>query len=191
MAYHRYGILLLVSVCMLFPSCAAKMKQKLVDEPYQSKTLSVPLAVSAIEVVDGRAPADTNRVRPPRFSIKIKGDTVIPPLTPEQKKVISDEIRRYVVGEGVGVRVKATVSDGVKQYNKGFFYAREYTRAVVTVELLDGVTQPWFYKTTGEADYEVKSISPDSTFLETLYRKALKTSLYKAFESVNEFLEKR
>jgi hypothetical protein len=61
----------------------------------------------------------------------------------------------------------------------------------VTVELLDGVTQPWFYKTTGEADYEVKSISPDSTFLETLYRKALKTSLYKAFESVNEFLEKR
>jgi hypothetical protein len=187
----RYIILLLSSMVLLLLSCAAQLKQKFLDEPYRSSALSVPLIVSDIEVADGRKSADTRTLKAPKFTFKQKGDTVIPPLTIEQEKVIHDEIRLYAKGEGPRMHIKATLKDGVKQYTLGFFNAREFAKTAVTIELMNDTARTSFFTTTGEAYYEVKSTGADTVYLETLYRKALKTSVYKAFESIGEFMEKQ
>jgi hypothetical protein len=191
MRHTRYGTLLLLSALLLLPSCAAKLKQKFLDEPYRSGALTVSLTVSNIEVADGRKSADTRSLKAPKFTFKQKGDTVVPPLTIEQEKVIHDEIRKYVKGDGLRVRIKATLKDGVKQYTIGFFNAREFAKTAVTIELMNDTSRTDFFSTTGEAYYEVKSTRADTVYLETLYRKALKTSVYKAFESIREFMEKQ
>ena len=164
------------------------LKQKALDEPYRTGELSLPLAVADIEVADGRASVDTRAIKAPRFTFKQMGDTITPPLTIEQEKVIHDEIRQYVNGRGRQVRVKATLKEGVKQYTLGFFNAREYAKTVLTIELLNDTVKPYLFSTTGEASYEVRSAKADTADQETLYRKALKTSVYKAFESIRDFL---
>jgi hypothetical protein len=188
MRLARY--VLLSSMVLLLLSCAAQLKQKCLDEPYRSGALSVPITVTDIEVADGRNSVDTRSIKSPTFTFKQKGDTVIPPLTIEQEKVIHDEIRLYVKGDGPRVRIKATLKDGVKQYTLGFFNAREFAKTSVTIEIMNDTARTGFFSTTGEAYYEVKSTGADTVYLETLYRKALKTSVYKAFESVGEFMEK-
>jgi hypothetical protein len=134
---------------------------------------------------------ETRSIKAPKFTFKLKGDTITPPLTIEQEKVIHDEIRQYVKGEGKRVRIKATLKEGIKQYTLGFFNARECAKTAVTIEIRLDTARAGFFSTTGEADYEVKSMTADTVFLETLYRKALKTSVSKAFESVREFMEKQ
>jgi hypothetical protein len=191
MRLAQYVILLLSFMVLLLLSCAAQLKQKFLDEPYRSSALSVPITVTDIEVADGRKSADTRSLKAPKFTFKQKGDTVIPPLTIEQEKVIHDEIRQYVKGDGLRVRIKATLKEGVKQYTLGFFNAREFAKTSVTIELVNDTARTDFFSTTGEAYYEVKSTGADTVYLETLYRKALKTSVYKAFESIREFMEKQ
>jgi hypothetical protein len=191
MRHLRLGILLLFSVLVLLPSCAAKIKQKFLDEPYRTGTLSVPLMVTDIEVTDGRNSVNTRGIKAPKFTFKQKGDTIVPRLTIEHEKVIHDEIRQSVNGGGPGVRIKATLKEGVQQYTLGFFNAREYAKAAVTIDLFNGAVEPYFFSTTGEVYYEVKSTMADTVFQEMLYRKALKTAVHKAFESVAGFLEKR
>lgn len=187
----QYVILLLSFMVLVLLSCAAQLKQKFLDEPYRNSALSVPITVTDIEVADGRKSADTRNLKAPKFTFKQKGDTVIPPLTIEQEKVIHDEIRQYVKGDGLRVRIKATLKEGVKQYTLGFFNAREFAKTSVTIELVNDTARTDFFSTTGEAYYEVKSTGADTVYLETLYRKALKTSVYKAFESIREFMEKQ
>ncbi|MBN1128544.1 MAG: hypothetical protein JXA71_06135 [Chitinispirillaceae bacterium] len=191
MRHARFETLVLFSALLLCFSCASRLKQKFIDEPYRSGSLSVPLMVTDIEVADERKSVAIQNLAAPTATLKKKGDTIMEPLTIEQEKAIHDEIRQCIKGEGVRVRIRATLKDGVKQYSSGFFNAREYARTAVTIELLDEVTQPYFFSTTGEAHYEVKSTKADTAFLETLYRKALKTSVYKAFESIEEFLRKQ
>jgi hypothetical protein len=184
---------LVFSLCVsaLFIDCAAKIKRNFLNEPYRAKTISVALSIAGIEVVDGRSSLDTETLWIPSFTFKKVGDTVIPPLTSAQEAVIKDEIAHYAKGSGPEVKVKATIKEGTKQYSMGFFNSRECAKAAMTVELLDSVHTPYLFSTTGEAYYEVKSTKADTLFLEKLYRKALKTCVYKAFESIQEFLEKQ
>jgi hypothetical protein len=182
-------MILLSSILLL--SCAAQLKQKILDEPYRSSALSVPITVSDIVVVDGRNSVDTRSIKAPKFTFKQKGDTITPHLTIEQEKVIHDEIRHSVKGDGLRVRIKATLKDGIKQYTLGFFNAREFAKTAITFEIMNDTARTGFFSTTGEANYEVKSTGADTVYLETLYRKALKTSVYKAFESIGEFMEKQ
>ncbi|MBN2037736.1 MAG: hypothetical protein JW768_13425 [Chitinispirillaceae bacterium] len=191
MRHARLLSVLLALLLFIIPGCAAKIKQKFLDEPYAGKAINAALAITDIEVVDGRGTVDNEAVSIPSFTFKKVGDTIVPPLTMEQEKVIHDEIRKYATGEGTGALVRATINQGVKQYSMGFFNAREYAAATVTIELLQSETEPYLFKTSGESYYEVKSTRADTLFLETIYRKALQTCVYKAFESVASFLEKR
>jgi hypothetical protein len=191
MRHARYGILLLESILFLHFSCFAQFKQRFLDEPYRASKLSVPLAVTEIEIADSRASVAVRSIKAPKFTFRQKGDTIIPPLTIEQEKVVRDEIRQSVTGGGPQVRIKATLKEGIKVYTLGFFHAREYATAAVTIELRLDTARATLFSTTGEANYEVKSMTADSVYLETLYRKALKTAVYKAFESVGEFMRKR
>jgi hypothetical protein len=176
---------------LLFLGCAAKMKRKVLDEPYQSKSISVGLTITDIEVADARTSVDVNPIVIPSFTFKTVGDTIVPPLTTAEERILKDEIAHYAKGGGTEVRVRATIKKGVKQYSKGILYAREYAQAAVEVELLDTGQASRFFSATGEADYEIKSTKADSVSLETLYVKALKTCVFKAFESVEEYLEKQ
>jgi hypothetical protein len=184
-------LLPLATGLLFFLSCTAQLKQKFLDEPYRSSELSVPLVVTDIEVADGRVSVTARDLKAPKFTFKQKGDTIAPPLNSEHEKVIRDEIRQYVKGDGRQAKVKATLKEGWKQYTLGFFNAREFAKTAVCIELLNDTTQPYLFSTTGEAYYEVKSPIADTAYLETLYRKALKTSVYKAFESIRDYLAKQ
>jgi predicted transcriptional regulator len=197
---HSKGYLMRIAGCTLLPlaagllflfSCASQLKQKFLDEPYRSGELSVPLVVKDIEVADGRMSVTARDLKAPKFTFKQKGDTIAPPLCSEHEKVIRDEIRQYVKGDGRQAKVRATLKEGLKQYTLGFFNAREYAKTAVCIELFNDTTQPYLFSTTGEAYYEVKSPFTDTVYLETLYRKALKTSVYKAFESIRDYLAKQ
>jgi hypothetical protein len=187
----RVVAVLSVLVFLLTLGCAAKIKRNFLNEPYRSKEISAALTITGIEVVDGRTTVDTATLIIPRFTFKKVGDTIVPPLSAEQVKIIKDEIAHYASGGKTSVRVKATIKTGIKEYSMGFFYAREYAGADVTIELLDTLHNTLLFSTTGEAGNEVKSTRADTVFLESLYRKVLKTCVYKAFESIKEFMEKR
>jgi hypothetical protein len=62
--------------------------------------------------------------------------------------------------------------------------------AGVNIALFYTINNTQLFSTTGEAAYETKSTRADTVFLESLYRKALKTCVYKAFESIQDYLEK-
>jgi len=179
-----------VLVFLLTVGCAAKIKRNFINEPYQAKKISVALTVTGIEVVDARGAADTATVIIPGFTFKRVGDTMIPPLTAEQSKIIKDEIARYASGGKTTVRIKATITKGIKEFSMGFFNSREYAEANVNIELLDTIQNTQLFSGAGEAAYEVKATKADTVFLESLYRKALKTCVYKAFESIQDYLEK-
>ena len=182
---------LLVCAAVLFTGCAASIAQKIIDEPYQHKNISVSLNITKIEVGDARTTVDTAALTIPSFAFKTERDTVVPPLTVMEKNEITGEIGRYAKGGDTKVTVRATVKEGIKQYAKGIMSGREYVRAVVAITLLDSIHQPDLFSTSGEAEYEITSTGADVSSLENLYVKALKTCVYKAFESIDEFLEKR
>jgi uncharacterized protein YceK len=179
-----------VIVFMLTSGCAAKIKRNFLNEPYQVKKISAALTVTGIEVVDARKSTDTATLIIPGFTFKSVGDTIIPPLSAEQSKIIKIEIAQYASGGKTAVRIKATITKGIKEYSMGFFNSREYALADVNIELLDTLNNTQLFSTTGEAAYETKSTRADTVFLESLYRKALKTCVYKAFESIQDYLEK-
>ena len=177
-----------VLIAALIFGCAGRIKQNFLNEPYQAKKISAALTITAIDVVDGRKKVDTAAVHIPGFTFNKIGDTVNPPLTAAQSQIIKDEIARYASGGATKVRLKATVTKGIKEYSMGFFNSREYAGADINIELWDTVHGAQLFSTTGEADYEVKSTQADTAFLESLYRKALKTCVYKAFESIEDYL---
>lgn len=178
-------ITVLSCLALLFTmSCAARIKLNFLNDPYRSEGVSAPLTISDIEVTDARKHVDTITPIIPRFTLKKIGDTIVPSLTALQEKVIKDEIGQYAAGGTTSVRVKATVNECIKEYSMGFFNAREYASAKVTIELMDSKNDTRLFSTTGEANYEVKSTRADTAFLESLYLKALKTSIFKCFESV-------
>jgi hypothetical protein len=187
----RFATILSVLVFLLTLGCAAKIKQNFLKESYRSKEISAALTITGIEVVDARTTVDTGTLIIPRFTFKKVGDTIVPPLSAEQVKIIKDEIAHYASGGKTAVRIKATITRGIKEYSMGFFNSREYAGADVNIELLDTINNTQLFSTTGEAGYEVKSIRADTVFLESLYRKALKTCVYKAFESIKDYLENR
>jgi hypothetical protein len=187
----RTSTMLSLLAALLFAGCAAKLKQNILNEPYRSKEISVPLALRGIEVIDVRNYVDTRALVTPGHGFKKSGDTISPPLTAAQEKNIKDEISRYAAAGTRTVSVKATIKKGTKEYTRKFFYAREFAQAAIAVELFDTQNDTRFFTATGEANYEVKSTRADTVYLEDLYRKALKTCIYKSFESVEEFLAKQ
>jgi hypothetical protein len=187
----RNPAMLSLLAALLLAGCAATMKRNILNEPYRGREISVPLVIRGIEVLDVRSYADTRALAAPGHGFKKNGDTLSPPLTTEQEKIIKEEISRYATGGTKTVKVKATIKKGTKEYSRMFFYAREFAQAAITVELFDASDEARIFTATGEANYEVKSTRADTVYLEDLYRKALKTCIYKAFESVDEFLAKQ
>ena len=188
---YRLVTFLSVPVFLFTMGCAGKIKQNFLNEPYRNKRISVELTITGIEVADARAAVDTGTLIVPGFTFKKMGDTIVPPLSVIEEKAIKDEIAQYAQGGKTAVRIKATITRGIKEYSMGFFNSREYAGADVNIELLDTINNTQLFSTTGEAGYEVKSIRADTVFLESLYRKALKTCVYKAFESIKDYLENR
>jgi hypothetical protein len=188
---YRLVTFLSVLVFLFTMGCAGKIKQNFLNEPYRNKRVSVELAITGIEVADARAAVDTGTLIIPGFTFKKIGDTIVPPLSVIEEKAIKDEIAQYAQGGKTAVRVKATIKTGIKEYSMGFFNSREFAGAAVNIDLLDTIHNTQLFSTTGEASYEVKSIRADTAFLESLYRKALKTCVYKAFENIEDYLENR
>jgi hypothetical protein len=187
----RASAMLSLLAALILAGCAAKLKQNILNEPYRGKEISVPLAIRSIEVVDVRNHVDTGTFVTPGHGFKKNGDTISPPLTTEQEKIIKDEISRYAAGGTRTVSVKATIKKGAKEYTRKFFYAREFAQAAIAIELFDTSNDTRIFTATGEANYEVKSTRADTVYLEDLFRKALKTCIYKAFESVEEYFAKQ
>lgn len=186
---NRLATFLSVLVFLLTMGCAAKIKQNFLNEPYRNKKISVELTMTGIEVADARAAVDTRTLIVPGFTFKKVGDTIVPPLNAIDEKAIKDEIAQYAKGGKTAVRVKATIITGIKEYSMGFFNSREFAGAAVKIDLWDTIHNTQLYSGTGEAGYEVKSIRADSAFLGSLYCKALKTCVYKAFENIADYLE--
>ena len=84
-----------VLLFLLTLGCAAKIKQNFLNEPYRSKEISAALTIAGIEVVDARTTVDTATLIIPRFTFKKVGDTIVPPLSAEQVKIIKDEIEKW------------------------------------------------------------------------------------------------
>jgi hypothetical protein len=187
----RVVIVLSVLVFLLTLGCAAKIKRNLLNEPYRSKEISTALTITGIQVVDARTGVDTGTLFIPKFTFKKVGDTMVPPLSAGHIKIIKDEIAYYASGGKTAVRAKATITKGVKEFSMGFFNAREYAGAGITIELLDTLNNTQFYSIAAEAGDEIKSTRADTAYLESLYRKELKTCIYKAFEGIKDYMDKR
>lgn len=169
--------------------CASKIKMKYLDEPYAEEQIKVPVLVKEIEIIDKRENISSADIEIPRRSKNGETIELRPPLNAEHRNVIESEIAHYVTASGTEVKVVIEILKGVKKFEAARVSETERVTTKLGVTLYDNSDAAYFAKSGGEAMFELKSLDASDEFIEKLYCKALKASVYKCFEGIRDYLK--
>jgi len=183
--------LLLAFLSLGIGGCVSKIKMKYLNEPYIEEQIKIPVLIKEIEISDKRDNISSADIEIPRHSKN--GDTIIvrPPLSAEQRKVLEDELGNYVTASGTEVKAVVEILKGEKKFMAARVSEVERVKTKLSVTLYDTSDAIYFAKGNGEAMFELTSLDASDEYIEKLYCKALKASVYKCFEGIREYLKQK
>lgn len=181
--------LLLALILLGIVGCASKMKMKYLDESYAEEQIKIPVLIKEIEISDKRSNISSADIAIPRRSKNGESIVVRPPLSAVHRKLLEDEIANYVTSSGTEVKAVVEIEQGEKKFEAARVTEVEQVKVKLSITLYDNSDAVYFAKSNGEAMYELKSLDASDEYIEKLYGKALKASVYKCFEGIREYLK--
>ena len=186
---HSIRPFMTLTIALAVIGCSSTAKLNYLNEPYAINEIRVPLSISGVDIIDSRNDTTSRAVDIPRHPKKGQADEINQALNDKHRKLITEEMTVYLETSDKEARVEVEVLEGVKKFEGATFGRTEYVKVKLGVTLYDDVHSPFYLKSSGEAMYEIQSLKASNEFIEKLYQKALKASLYKCFEGIRNSME--
>jgi hypothetical protein len=168
---------------VFLPACYTAQKKNLLTEEFRSDPATVPLALSAVVVVDSRSGIESRPLKIHYTSTKTV-DAVQPPLTAQHRALIESELARYFTPGQRPVRVTAEMTKGEKFFEGSSMRAVERSEVEFKLTFMDGPTGRLLFQGWGTAKPEVESSSGSQEYSDALFSRAIEISLYAAMRRV-------
>lgn len=141
--------------------------------------------IVSIEIIDNRTDVTENEIHLPVLSFPGQHDKVSPVLSREQEEMIKSQIKSYFSDNGENVKIKCEIFQGYNEFTAHAFYEWEYVQFDPKIYLLDLNNNVKGY-CTSTAFFEAKSMDAKYDYINRIYEKAIRTSIYKCFEKLGE-----
>ena len=179
----RLFLSILIIGTVIFSSCTSKYA--LLDRNIEKEEIAIPSKLLAIEIVDERSNVTSKRIKLNVLSFPGQSDKVSPILNNEQEQLIIDQISSYFSNGETEIKVRGVIIGGFQEFSAHAFNEREYVEFEIKIELLNAAGKMVKY-CTSTAFFETKSMDANYDFIDKLYLKAIKTSIYKCFEKLDD-----
>jgi hypothetical protein len=176
----RLALLALLAVPTLSGCFPAAKRDFLKDDPAAGKA-RLPYRLLKVEVKDARKGSGSKALD---FSSSVRSGEAAPPLT-EERRAMLGELASACFAGGPEVSAVVEVMEGRQTFSRGLLRRTEAVEAGVRLTLLDaaGDSKGW---AEGAAEYRVRSMVASQDYLDKLYDKALRASLRKAAETLDQ-----
>lgn len=175
--------ILIALILFIFSSCASKYS--ILSTNYEIEKININNKLAEIEIIDNRLDVTEREIHLPALSFPWQKDKISPVLTIEQKKMIETQIQTYFSNIGKSVKVECEINQAYKEFTAHAFYEREFVQVGIKIKLLDENNNIIKY-CTSTAFFEAKSFDATYDYINKIYEKAIRTSIYKCFESLKE-----
>ncbi|WP_339924556.1 hypothetical protein [uncultured Cyclobacterium sp.] len=168
---------------IIFSSCTSKYA--ILDRNFETEEIAISSKLMDIEILDERPNVTSEKIRLNVISFPGQSDKVSPILNNEQEQLIIDQIESYFSDGDTEISVKCTILRGFQEFSAHTFNEREYVEFETKIELLNAAGKMMKY-CTSTAFFEAKSMDANYDFIDKLYLKAIKTSIYSCFQKLDD-----
>lgn len=179
----RFSLTSILILLILSSSCTSKYS--ILSHNYETNQVLLSGKISDIEIIDKRPNTTIEKIKLPTTSFPGQFDKISPVLTDEHKQLIKSQISSYFSNDDDEVKINCYILSGFQEFSAHAFYEREYVQFETKIELLDAADNVLKY-CTSTAFFETKSLDASHDFMDKIYKKAIRTSIYKCFEQLNE-----
>ncbi len=176
---------LIILILFTFILCGCVSRKAILNKPYETKTISLSYKIQNIEIIEERDSVTSERISIPTVSFPGQTDKVFPKLTPRHQQIITSQLKKYFSIDGDNIKIKCLITNGFKEFIATIFNEQEHVQFGITLELLNMDNQV-FKSCSSSAFYHVKSMDAKYKFIDSLYQKAIKHSIYKCVEKLND-----
>ena len=168
---------------VLLSGCASK--HAILNQNYETRQVIIPGKLVGINIIDQRQEVTTEKIKLPTISFPGKVNKVSPELTSEQEQLITNQIKSYFTNNDRALSVNCYIIEGFQEFSAHTFYEREYVQCDVKIELTDQSNDILKY-CTSSFFIEAKSVDATYAYMNKIYEKAIRTSIYKCFEKLDD-----
>lgn len=180
---QRLQIISILIVLVFLSSCASKYS--ILSRNYETNQVLISGRISDINIIDKRSNITDEKIKLPVISFPGQFDKVSPVLTDEHKQLIRSQIKSYFSNNEEELKINCYILIGFQEFSAHAFHEREYVQFDTKIELLD-VNDNVLKYCTSTAFFEAKSMDASYDYIDKIYKKAIRTSIYKCFEKLNE-----
>jgi len=155
-------------------------EQYLKDESYASQPVKVPYRLVKVVIKDVRKDKNGQDLQVPNIYFKKHDNIADAVLTDERRHMIEGFVTDRFAGTDPVIAL-VEITTGTQRFTSGLM-EKESVDSKIKVTLIDVESNSKFIWATGDAWFEVKSIDASKEYLDKLYDKAVRASLYKALE---------
>lgn len=176
-------LIILALGSLMLSGCGSKYS--ILSTNYEVEKIQIENKLSEVIIIDKRVNVTDRKIKLPFISFPWQHDKVSPTLTGEQKQMIKEQVQTYFSGKGESVNVKCIIVQGYKEFTAHVFHEREYVQVDIRVELLD-LDNNIIKHCTSSVFFEAKSLDATYKYINKIYNKAIRTSIYKCFKKLKE-----
>lgn len=182
--FIQKSALLLISG-LVFSGCAFKTNF-LTDDFKTGDAYFAELAPGDLIIVDERADVDKGDLKVPAIALREKKGRIQPELVKSHRDLIGDEIKKHLGSDSRKIKFVAFITKGEKGFVSSWKGDQEKVKFAIRIEYFDEVLKKEL-KTSGEASYEVSSITSSGDYIEKAYQKAIRNAIHESFVSLKEY----
>lgn len=161
------------------------------DDEYRDEDIHLPLRCTKVAVIDLRSHVDDKDIEIPLWTLRNQKHEATPPLTDEEKKLMTAEALSYFGDQGRKVEVEVRLLAGQKRYVLDHLMEKETSKTEFQIVLRDAKNHWVWIGGTAGMEYTVSSRTATSGYSEQIYQKTMKASIYKAMKLINDQIPKK
>ncbi|MCP4582072.1 MAG: hypothetical protein GY839_10665 [candidate division Zixibacteria bacterium] len=174
--------LLIIAIPVLLIGCMPSHKLALLDQKYPVVYEDLSLLIDNVAVIDDRPEISYRDIEIPTMSWPWTEDIVCPPLSKAQEELIINEVARHTTESGKKVNAVVYIVEGEKRFEGLIWGELEYVRVNLKINLYDSMHQPFYLSVSSDTFFEVKSFDASDDYIEQLYCKAIRYSIFQCFK---------
>ncbi len=177
---------LLLMLLLPLNGCLMGVKEDFLKDDFQKDAVSIPYRVVKVVVKDARPRKAAKDIQVPNLYLKNRNETAEIDLSAEQKVLIESETIRYFLGKGPSIIIRAEMLKGTQSFTSKTMSERESVDCEIKLTLIDVASGQPFYFAIGSASTYMQSMNASKEYLEKLFQKAIRVSIYKAAEQLSK-----
>jgi hypothetical protein len=142
------------------------------------------MTILQVDVFDRRKLNKNKDLKVSNFTLPGMQDQANGALSDELKVTIQSELLTYFGGTGPKVGAKVELMRGIQIFSVNWTGEREQVDCEIRVTLFDIASNQPFVQGEGQVTYWIQSMDASKTYIDKLFIKAIRASLYKSMESI-------